>query len=375
MSMKIAFLNIYGGKVNRGAEIAVREITKRLNKRHGVTVFQSKKTENEVFNIYHIPYLPFVTTEVSHNLILRLLKKFYLDPYSLLVLFFTICCLPKLLYVRYDLLIPINGFWQIIICKIVRFFRGGKIIVLGYSGIGIDDYINLKLNPDAFFAMTHVAEIWAKTVNPHIPIKVLSGGVDTKIFHPEVTPIRLPLKPPIVLTVAALVPYKRVDLVIKAVKQLNDVSLIIAGNGILKDTVETLGKKLLPGRFMRVDIDYKHLPSLYTACNIFTLPSTHTNSSLFSRLTNVTPSEAFGIVYIEAMACGLPVVAPDDTLRREIIGQAGIFVDCTTINEYSLGLKKALMRNWNNIPRTQAKKFDWEKIVSEFSRDLTEICH
>lgn len=371
--MKIAFLNIYGGSVSRGAEVAIHEIAKRLSKIHEVSVFQSGTVKNTPYTVYSFPCIPVISNDVSNNLFLRMLKKLYLDPYSLLVLYFSFRCLTSLIKKKYDIIIPVNGFWQVIICKIIRLVHGGKVVVLGYSGIGIDDYINLKLKSDAFFAMTKVAAKWAETINRHVPIKILSGGVDTAIFKPDVLPMKLPVKAPIILTVAALQSYKRVDLVIKAAAQLPNVSLIVAGNGILKDEIEALGNKLLPGRFLRIDIDYKELPSLYTACAGFTLPSMHPKSSLFYRFTGTKPQEAFGIVYLEAMACGLPIVAPDDGLRREIIGKAGIFVDCTNISQYAEGLKKALSRNWDNLPRQQALKFDWEKIVANFSADLAEI--
>lgn len=357
--MKIAFLNIYGGRVSRGAETAIHEIARRLSKSNDITVFQAVNVPHAPYTIRSFPYLPTIPTDVSHNIILRILKKVYLDPYSLLVLFFSILCIPALLKNKYDILIAINGFWQIIICKIIGKFCGIKIVVPGYAGIGIDDYINLKLSPNAFFAMTNVAAKWAKTINNHIPIKILPGGVDTTMFTPKVTKMRTLFKPPIVLTVAALQDYKRVDLVIKAVSQLQNVSLIVAGNGALKEDLENLGNKLLGSKFLRMDIKYNDLPSLYSACNIFTLPS--------------KPQEAFGIVYLEAMASGLPIVAPNDELRHEIIGNAGIFVDCTDINQYSKALKKALSIEWKDIPQNQAKKFSWENIVDNFSKDLQSI--
>lgn len=371
--MKIAFLNIYGGKQSRGAEVAVDEISKRLSLNHQVTVFQSGIFYNTSYLIYPIAAIPIISSDIGHNIILRVLKKFYLDPYSLLVLFFSLQCIPRLLRNKYDVLIPINGFWQIIICKLIRLLFRNKVILFGYAGIGSDDYVNLKLNPDAFFTMSHVAQSWAKKINPNIPIKVLPGGVDTQRFNPNVKPMKLPFKPPIVLTVAALSAYKRVDLVIRAVARLPHASLVVAGNGILKDDIEMLGRKLLQERFLRIDIGYKHLSSLYTACQVFTLPSFHSSSSIFTKLTGTHPSEAFGIVYVEAMSCGLPIVAPNDPLRKEIIGKAGILVNCEDINAYSLGLKQALQENWSNLPRIQAEKFSWDKIVSQFSIDLTEI--
>ncbi len=371
--MKIAFLNIYGGRVSRGAEVAIDEIAKRLNNKHQVTVFQSGYLENRSYTIHKISNVPTISPDISHNIVLRILKKFYLDPYSLLVLFFTLQCIPKLLKHRYDLLIPINGFWQIIICKLVRLIYRNKVVLFGFAGIGIDDYINLKLNPDAFFTMSKVAQSWAKKISPKMPISVLPEGVDTLKFKPDIKPMELPFKLPIVLTVATLSAYKRIDLVIKAVVKLPHVSLVVAGNGILKDEIEKLGNKLLPGRFLRLDIEFKELPALYSACQVFTLPSLHSNSSIFSKITGVNPSEAFGIVYLEAMSCGLPIVAPNDPLRKEIIGNAGILVNCEDIEKYSLALNQTLQKNWGNLPRKQSEIFNWDKIVSQFSTDLETI--
>lgn len=371
--MQIAFLNIYGGKVSRGAETAVYELAKRLSKEHKVTIFQSERTANVPYHVERISGIPFVSTDVSNSTLLRILKKFYLDPYSLLTLYFSLRCLPKLLTHHFDILIPINGFWQILMCKIVKFFKGGKIVVMGYAGIGADDYINLLLKPDAFFAMTKVAAKWAKKVNRGVYVGVVPGGVDRQLFNPRVTPLKLSLKHPIILTVAALVPYKRVDLVIQAVSKLPQVSLIVAGTGPLRQEIETLGRGLLGKRFLQVDLDYDQLPSLYTACDVFTLPSLHTGTSLFTKITRETPSEAFGIVYVEAMACGLPVVAPNDALRREIVGEGGILVNCTNIDEYATALKQALTKKWGATPQRQAEKFEWERIASDFSNALKKL--
>ena len=371
--MQIAFLNIYGGKVSRGAETAVYELAKRLTKEHKVTVFQSERSVNVAYHVEKISGIPFVSTDVSHGKLLKVLKKFYLDPYSLLSLYFSLRCLPKLLTHTFDILIPINGFWQILICKIVKFFKGGKVVVMGYAGIGTDDYINVLLAPDAFFAMTHVAAKWAKTVNNGVHVGVVPGGVDMKVFNPHVSPMQLAVQSPRVLTVAALVPYKRVDLTIKAVSKLENVSLVVAGNGPLKEEIESLGKKLLGDRFERIDISFDQLPSLYTACDVFTLASMHSTESLFKKITKQSPSEAFGIVYVEAMASGLPVVAPHDALRKEIVAEAGILVDCTDVEEYAQAIKQALTKKWGSTPQKQARKFEWEKIANDFSIVLKKL--
>lgn len=66
------------------------------------------------------------------------------------------------------------------------------------------------------------------------------------------------------------------------------------------------------------------------------------------------------------MATNLPVVVNDDPIRREIVGDAGILVGPTDVEEYSLSLRKALGTDWGDKPRKQAEKFDWDKIAVKY---------
>jgi glycosyltransferase involved in cell wall biosynthesis len=83
--------------------------------------------------------------------------------------------------------------------------------------------------------------------------------------------------------------------------------------------------------------------------------------------------EAFGIVYLEALASNLAVVAPNDLARQEIVGQAGILIDPDNISQYANALAKALSRKWNNIPRTQAEKFSWQIVGDKYLKLIEKI--
>ena len=156
-----------------------------------------------------------------------------------------------------------------------------------------------------------------------------------------------------ILSVGAFTEQKRHELVIKAISKLKDVKLIIAGGGgDKKSEIEALGTRLLGNRFEIVETTNDKIPEIYNSADVFTLAS--------------KTYESFGIVLIEAMASGLPVVATDDPIRREIVGDAGLFVDPTNINEYAKALEKALDTKWGNKPRMQAEKFSWDKIAQEY---------
>ena len=96
------------------------------------------------------------------------------------------------------------------------------------------------------------------------------------------------------------------------------------------------------------------MPKYYRAADVMTMVPVHV--------------EAFGIVYVEAMACGLPVVAVNDKVREEIVGSAGFLVDAENVDEYVKALQKALDKDWGNVPRKQAEKFSWDKIAKEYDQ-------
>jgi glycosyltransferase involved in cell wall biosynthesis len=233
-------------------------------------------------------------------------------------------------------------------------------VISGQSGMGWDDRNNLWSFPNAFIALSSTAKIWAKKVNPFVEIEYLPNGVDLQKFTPKGRKYKTKLNSPIILCVGALAPEKRIDLVIKAVSKLKDTSLLIVGDGDGKEKLKALGKKLLGNRFELIKVSYDEMPKIYRTANVFTLVPAH--------------SEAFGIVYVEAMASGLPIVAIDDKQRREIIGDAGILVDPENINAYAEALKKTLDINWKDKPRKQAEKFSWDKIAEGYEALFYQLC-
>lgn len=307
MVKKVAILNIYQNKVNRGAETFVTELSKRLSSNYQVDV------------IWDVNYF-------------ELFKR------------------------RYDYVIPTNGRLQVVLVRIITWFTGGKMIVSGQSGKGFDDRINLYSFPNAFVPISSYSLKWAKKVNPFVKSIYIPNGVDLKEFSSHVNPYDIGLKGSVILCVAALVSEKRLDLLIRAVAKTN-VSLLLVGKGELKDDLQKLGEDMLGERFNIMAVSHKDMPGIYSACDIFSYP--------------IVPWESFGIVLVEALSCGLPVVATDDPIRREIVGEAGLFVNPTDTEKYAETLEKALNMKWGNKPRQEARKFDWD-IVAKKYRELFE---
>ncbi len=112
---------------------------------------------------------------------------------------------------------------------------------------------------------------------------------------------RLPdgfLSEPLVLFVGRLVYYKGVDVLLDALSRTDHGRLAIVGIGPLRDALEARSRAL--GLAERVhfcgEVAQAELHALYAACSVFVLPS-------------VEPSEAFGMVQLEAMSAGRPVIS------------------------------------------------------------------
>lgn len=301
--LKIAFLSRFQGKVSRGVETYVEELSRRLTKNHDVKILK----------------------DIDSG--------------------------------KYDLVIPTNGRFQALKASIGRIFKGYKTIIPGQAGIGRDDIWNIAVTaPQVYVALTDYEKDWAKKWAWRTKVVKIPNGVDLNKFHPARShPARLK---PIILSVGALEWYKHHERTINAMEFVEG-SLVIVGDGSKKDELLALGDKKIPGRLKIISIEYEEISKAYRSANLFVLPS--------------WDRESFGIVYVEAMASGLPVVAPDDLSRREIVGSGGIFVDVENPHKYATAINEALNKNWGDLPRKQAEIFSWDKVAEKYEELFKEL--
>lgn len=138
-------------------------------------------------------------------------------------------------------------------------------------------------------------------------VSVVPAGVDTEVFRPsDRYEARRDLgltRQNVVLYVGRIEPLKGLDILIGAVaciEDIPDIGLVVVGGslgaddeiGRLKDLSHELGiadRVIFTGA-----VSHTELPQYYNAADVFVFPSHH---------------ESFGLVALEAMACGTPVVA------------------------------------------------------------------
>lgn len=263
------------------------------------------------------------------------------------------------------IVISLNGRLDNVRAKLWTTRHQAKLVVSGQSGLGFDDRLNLFTFPDTFVCLTNAQQNWAKSVNPLVTTTIIPNGVDTTKFHPDVTPAKFDLPHPIIICVGALGPSKsgevskRQELLIKATAP-TPASLLLVGRGSAQVNLQRLGSHLLGPRFKIMSFSHDQMPSVYANSDLFAYPT--------------VPWESFGIAMLEAMASGLPVVATDDPIRREIVGPAGLFVDPVDTSNFSAALNRALTTSWANLPVNQAKKYDWDQIALQYDQLFRKLC-
>lgn len=312
--MKIAILSRYQDSIQRGAETFVRELGRELSSRHEVSILSGEKSDS----------------------------------------------LDEILKGKYQIVLALNGGLQVLKASLGRIRQKYKLVISGQAGIGRGEIFNIVIaKPDLFVALTQRMFNFAKGWAWGSRVLKIPNGVDLNKFKPAGENEDFKLKKPVVLSVGALVWYKHHERTIGALSLLKDVSLVLVGDGPEKNNLQDLGNKLLGGRFKIMQADYKDLPKIYRGADLFVLPS--------------WDREAFGIVYLEAMASGLGVVAPKDAPRSEIIGEAGILTDVSDIKKYTLAIREALAINWESTAVEQAKKFSWGKIAKEYEEAFSNL--
>lgn len=349
--MKIALINIYNGEVDRGAETFVKELASRLAKDNTVTVYQGGNESDTPYHTKRIKtYSP--NFQSSPN---PYLSRIFLDSENLRILLFSLKLLPSILTNRYDIILPVNGGWLTALIRLATWIMGKKMVVSGQSGMGWTDRINLWCFPDTFVALSSKAAIWAKKVNSLIRVEYIPNGTDIGKFKPIGERYLHGLTSPVVLCAGALTATKRIDLVIKAVAETENLSLLVVGRGEEQLSLQNLGNKLLGAkRFKIIQVPYTDMPKVFRSADVFTLVS--------------EPYYSFEIVITEAMATGLPVVVNEDEIRKEIVGEAGVLIDPFKPKEYSLALENAV-KNSKILSRNslkQVRHFDWDSITKKY---------
>jgi len=143
-------------------------------------------------------------------------------------------------------------------------------------------------------------------------VRIVPHGIDAAAFSP----------PPggtrggdgsggaVVLFVGRLRPYKGLEVLVRAVARV-DATLVVVGDGPEHPMLESLGANVLGNRLRLLGrLSDDALVDVYRTADVLCLPST-------------SASEAFGLVLLEAMACGVPVVSTELGTATSLVNRHG----------------------------------------------------
>lgn len=145
-------------------------------------------------------------------------------------------------------------------------------------------------------------------------ITVIPGGVDLECFTPaadrraERASLGLAVEGSLLFTVRRLVPRMGLEGLLRALAQLPGVRLVIGGSGILRASLERTAIRLGVADRVRFAgfIPDEQLARYYQAADLVVLPS--------------LALEGFGLITLEALACGTPVVATPESGATDVLG-------------------------------------------------------
>ena len=182
---------------------------------------------------------------------------------------------------------------------------------------------------------------------------VVPGGVDHR-FHPHADPeparAALGLTRPYVLTVASRTTRKNLASLDATSRRLGDKGIdLVAAGGERPQFRE--GEATSNGPRALGHVPDAHLPGLYAGAAAFVLPSWH---------------EGFGLTCLEAMACGVPVVAANAGALPETCGEAARYADPADPDDIATQVLAAIGDDrLREAGPKRAAVFTWERTTTE----------
>ena len=213
-------------------------------------------------------------------------------------------------------------------------------------------------------AVSEPARSFVNRYFPGFDMRVIPNGVDTSVYRPGLAPIRHLRDDHVnILFVGRLEKRKGLGDLLRAFRFLESrvrtTRLIIVGDGPLRGKVESyIARHRLPNVVMAGYVPDSVKPRYYNSADIFCAPA--------------TGAESFGIVLLEALASGVPVVATEVPGYMSVLepGKDSLTVQPKNWRELGASLviltrDAELRRRLSDYALRKVTRYSWDSVASE----------
>ena len=247
----------------------------------------------------------------------------------------------------------------------------GAEVVIPAAVPGVRSVLRSMLrSADVRFAVSHFTQRRLRRLTGS-PVEYVGAGVDVARFVPGLRDQAA--SPPVVGCVSRFVPRKGHDRVLRAAARLaergTDIRVLIVGKGRKEAALRRLADRLGVDAQFAVDVPWSDLPGLYASMDVFCMPCRSRWGGL--------EIEGLGLVFLEAAAAGVPVLAGSSGGSPETVdpGRTGYVVnsvsDIVEATERILANpERARTMGHKGRNRVEAE-FTWDAVVSRFEAGFT----
>lgn len=365
--MKICFYNLTAGYKTGGLETYCWEVAHILAQRgHDVTIVggQGGSARYSDVSLVQFPYRERSTFPMLGSRFRKLAERLSFGRHAV----------SHLATAGYDVVIVTKPYDLPVVWRARRHGATARIVM---SSGGTDYFMG-----DRFFARSVDCWVSASHFNArqveahyHHAVTAIHNGVDTEKFRPQGRNAALrnrwgvPENAPLIISTARLIGWKGLHVVIEALNGLPDIHYVLAGDGPERLSLEGKAREL--GIDNRVhflgDVGHQSLPEVLSQADIFVQPS--------------IGDETFGISLVEAMACGLPVLASRNGGMPEIVveNETGLLLPAGDVAAWCKAIAETivspeLIRRMGEAGRQRAEgEFTWSACALKLEQVLCAL--
>ncbi|MEI8338934.1 MAG: glycosyltransferase family 1 protein [bacterium] len=210
-------------------------------------------------------------------------------------------------------------------------------------------------------------------------VKVVYNGVDHSVFYRrtkneiETAKEKYGIESKYIIYVGNFEPRKNLPALVDAYiklphKHTSKYALLLVGSGgWLSEDIENTIKKSQESGFNIITpksrVTDEDLPAIYSGASVLVHPAIY---------------EGFGLTLLQAMACGTPVIAANNSSLPEVVGNAGLLIDCKNDTPIVKAItdvleNKSLRQKIIAAGNLQSKKMTWDKTATELANLIKNI--